>query len=233
MTKLHLGLWGLSAAAIAAAVTGIVYERNTAARVREEIAALQQETRALVSLHRVNTVILAELAEAAELRRDDAAFCHLEAEAAMLRTELQKLARSGGVRSAPFQFQRMQVYSASTVDRPPVPQFQPRPQYPDELQRAGIRGEVLVDFTVDTDGNVQNAHAARSSSPLLAPYAVDAVRRWKFAPGRKQGENVPTRLQVPIVFELDPEAPSPPLHDPDAGTATHRDNPFVVRGQGP
>jgi len=31
---------------------------------------------------------------------------------------------------------------------------------------------------------------------------VQAVSKWKFKAGRKSGKNVPTHMQVPIVFTL-------------------------------
>ena len=71
-----------------------------------------------------------------------------------------------------------------------------------EMRRAGIAGEVLVEFLVDTEGDVQNAFSAKSSQKEFESAAVQAVSKWKFRPGRKNGQNVVTRMQVPIVFTL-------------------------------
>ena len=35
--------------------------------------------------------------------------------------------------------------------------------------------------------------------------AVQAVTKWKFKAGKKGGRNVPTHMQVPIVFTLNDE----------------------------
>jgi protein TonB len=70
------------------------------------------------------------------------------------------------------------------------------------MRRAGISGEVVVDFLVDTNGDVQNAYAVRSSQREFEAAAVQAVSKWKFKPGRKGGRNVITHMQVPIVFTL-------------------------------
>ena len=67
---------------------------------------------------------------------------------------------------------------------------------------AGISGEVLVDFIVDTNGDVRNAFAAHSSQREFEATAVQAVTKWKFRPGRKNGHAVFTHMQVPIVFTL-------------------------------
>jgi protein TonB len=96
----------------------------------------------------------------------------------------------------------IEVFDISKLDQAPVAKFQARPQYPFEMRRAGIAGEVLVDFIVDSNGDVRNAYAARSSQREFESAAVQAVSKWKFRPGKKGGRNVNTHMQVPIVFTL-------------------------------
>jgi protein TonB len=96
----------------------------------------------------------------------------------------------------------VEVFDISKLDQQPVPRFQARPQYPFEMRRAGISGEVLVDFIVDTNGDVRNAYAVRSSQREFEAAAVQAVSKWKFKAGRKNGHAVYTHMQVPIVFTL-------------------------------
>ena len=105
----------------------------------------------------------------------------------------------------PNMFKGMKVFDISMLDQQPTPKFQARPQYPFEMRRAGIAGEVVVDFIVDTNGDVQNAYALRSSQREFESAAVQAVGKWKFKPGRKGGRDVPTHMQVPIVFTLNEE----------------------------
>ncbi|MBM3853833.1 MAG: energy transducer TonB [Verrucomicrobia bacterium] len=105
----------------------------------------------------------------------------------------------------PNMFRGMKVFDISMLDQIPVPKFQARPQYPFEMRRAGISGDVLVDFIVDTNGDVQNAYALRSSQREFEAAAVQAVSKWKFKAGRKGGRDVPTHMQVPIVFTLNEE----------------------------
>ncbi len=105
----------------------------------------------------------------------------------------------------PNMFRGMKVFDISMLDQTPIPKFQARPQYPFEMRRAGIAGEVVVDFIVDTAGDVQNAYALRSSQREFEAAAVQAVSKWKFKPGRKGGRDVPTHMQVPIVFTLNEE----------------------------
>lgn len=60
---------------------------------------------------------------------------------------------------------------------------QPPPRYPADALRAGTSGEVLVEFTVGTDGSVTSARVVRSTPPrVFDREAVNAAKRWKFAP---------------------------------------------------
>jgi periplasmic protein TonB len=59
----------------------------------------------------------------------------------------------------------------------------PAPKYPPEALRAGQSGEVLVEFTVSTDGSVDNVRVVRGNPPrVFDREAVAAVKRWRFQP---------------------------------------------------
>jgi periplasmic protein TonB len=96
----------------------------------------------------------------------------------------------------------VRAFDISLLDQPPVARFQTPPQYPFELRRQKVTGEAVVDFIVDTEGNVRNAYAIRSTHPEFGDAAVQAVVKWKFKPGRKGGRDVNTHMQVPLVFTL-------------------------------
>jgi protein TonB len=96
----------------------------------------------------------------------------------------------------------IEVFDISKLDQVPVARVQVKPQYPFEMRRSGVGGEVIVDFIVDTNGEVRNAYAARSTQHEFESAAVQAVSRWKFRPGKKGGRAVNTHMQVPIVFTL-------------------------------
>ena len=100
------------------------------------------------------------------------------------------------------QFRGMQVFDIGSLDQQPQARLQQQPQYPFEMRRAGIVGEVLVDFIVDSNGDVQNAYAIKSTQREFEANAVQAVSKWKFKPGRKGGRAVNTHMQVPLVFKL-------------------------------
>ncbi len=97
------------------------------------------------------------------------------------------------------------IFDPRALDRTPVARFQARPDYPFEMKRTGVAGEVLVEFVVAADGSVRDVRAVRSSQREFEDAAVRAVSKWTFRPGQKDGRNVPTRMQVPIVFSLNEE----------------------------
>jgi protein TonB len=94
------------------------------------------------------------------------------------------------------------LFNLADLDQPPSPTVRVSPVYPYEMRRAGVSGEVLVGFIVDSTGLVRDVHAVRSSRREFADEAVRAVLQWKFSPGRRSGVPVNTRMQVPLVFNL-------------------------------
>ncbi len=90
----------------------------------------------------------------------------------------------------------------SASDRKPTPISMPTPDYPDELRRERISGVVLVEFIIGKDGNVVEAKAKKSPDERLSRLAEDAVMKWKFEPGIKDGAPVEVRAAMPITFDL-------------------------------
>jgi protein TonB len=74
-----------------------------------------------------------------------------------------------------------------------------RPVYPKEAQALGIQGVVIVEVVVDEDGAVTDAKVLRSI-PLLDDEALRAVRTWRFAPTKVNGQAVPVRMNVSVSF---------------------------------
>lgn len=97
------------------------------------------------------------------------------------------------------------LFNLADLDQQPQARVQVQPQYPFEMRRAGISGEVVVAFIVSSNGDVVEAYAVRSTQREFESPAIQAVMKWKFRPGRRGGRNVNTRMQVPIVFNLSDE----------------------------
>ena len=95
------------------------------------------------------------------------------------------------------------IFDLSALDQRPVARGRINPIYPANLKRSGLKGEVLVEFIVDSTGNVQNAFVVKSSHQGFDDAALQAVSRARFQPGRKGGAAVNTRVQLPIGFSIE------------------------------
>ncbi|MBI5382624.1 MAG: energy transducer TonB [Opitutae bacterium] len=95
-----------------------------------------------------------------------------------------------------------QIYNLKELDSIPVVRYQAKPVYPFALRSAGITGEVVVAFIVEADGEVHAVEAVRSTQKEFESAAVEAVSKWKFKAGKKDGRTVATRMQVPIKFSI-------------------------------
>jgi protein TonB len=97
------------------------------------------------------------------------------------------------------------LFDVANLDQPPVLRVPVNPNYPFEMRRAGISGEVTVEYIVDSNGNVAQAQVVRSSQREFESPALQAVLKWKFRPGKKGGRAVNTRVQQVITFNLNDE----------------------------
>ncbi len=95
------------------------------------------------------------------------------------------------------------LFDINNLDQKPVGRVQNPPQYPYEMSRAGISGEVVVEFIINANGDVVDTRVIRSSHREFEVPAMQAVQKWKFKPGRKSGKNVSTRVSQLIEFNLE------------------------------
>jgi TonB family protein len=89
----------------------------------------------------------------------------------------------------------------SSVDFKPVPIDQRKPILPEGTQRLGKRANVTIEFTVNTNGAVENPTVYYASDPECGESALAAVQTWKFEPALKKGRPVQCRMRVPIEFD--------------------------------
>jgi protein TonB len=75
------------------------------------------------------------------------------------------------------------------------------PIYPDIARRARISGRVVLEVTIDEEGNV-TAWKAKQGHPVLVEAAVQAVKQWKYSPTLLNGEPVQVVSTVNINFIL-------------------------------
>jgi len=85
--------------------------------------------------------------------------------------------------------------------RPPRALLKSAPDYPALARSARIEGDVVLDATIDAQGNVLDARVV-SGHPLLYDAALNAVRKWKFEPTYLNDEPVPIQMNVTVSFRM-------------------------------
>ncbi|WP_047538064.1 energy transducer TonB [Methylotenera versatilis] len=80
----------------------------------------------------------------------------------------------------------------------------PAPDYPPTSRRLGEEGRVLMKVLVSADGSAENVQIEKSSgSERLDNAAVNAVKRWRFIPAKKNNQALSAYVIVPVKFSLD------------------------------
>jgi TonB family protein len=76
-------------------------------------------------------------------------------------------------------------------------------KYPSEARRKGIEGAVLILFTVDEDGKVQNPRVVNGDRDYFNQEALRVVHKFpRWIPGEVDGIPAPVQVSVPIEFRL-------------------------------
>lgn len=130
------------------------------------------------------------------------------AESGMFRLTLAEAGRplEAEVRAAASSSMRPEsAYFDFQVDQPVAPIPGPgAPRYPDVLRSAGIEGEVLAQFVVDTLGHIEvsSFRAIRTSNDLFEAAVRAALPSMRFVPAEVGGRKVRQFVQQPFVFAL-------------------------------
>ena len=74
-----------------------------------------------------------------------------------------------------------------------------QPVYPAEARRMHVEGSVVIDAVVTAQGQVDELKLV-SGDPLLAPAAMDAVRRWRYTPYSLNGKPIAKETRITISF---------------------------------
>ena len=84
----------------------------------------------------------------------------------------------------------------------PIVLLKPEPEYSEEARRAKLTGKVVLTIDVNTLGQAQNFRVVQSLGLGLDERAVEAVKRWKFRPGTRNGKPIVTPAIVEVYFRL-------------------------------
>jgi protein TonB len=76
------------------------------------------------------------------------------------------------------------------------------PEYSEEARKAKFQGTVVLMIVVDEKGMPRNIRVVRPLGLGLDEKAIEAVQRWRFKPGMKDGHAVATEATVEVNFRL-------------------------------
>ena len=98
-----------------------------------------------------------------------------------------------------------QPYFEFQVEKPVVPApGSISPRYPDMLRQAGVEGEVLAQFVVDTTGKAEagSLKILKSSHDMFVQSVKNALPQMKFIPAEVGGRRVKQLVQQPFTFSI-------------------------------
>lgn len=75
--------------------------------------------------------------------------------------------------------------------------------YPQEAEKAGIQGRVIVKFVIEADGTVTHPEIVRGVSPEVDAEVLRLIASMpKWTPGKVSGKEVASYFTLPVVFRL-------------------------------
>jgi len=79
---------------------------------------------------------------------------------------------------------------------------QVEPEYSEEARKARWQGTVVLALVVDDQGRPQNLRVLRSPGLGLDQKAIEAIEKWRFKPGMKDGKPVAVWATIEVNFHL-------------------------------
>jgi TonB family protein len=76
------------------------------------------------------------------------------------------------------------------------------PEYSEEARKAKFQGTVVLSVVVDESGRPREIRVTQAVGLGLDEKAIDAVRQWRFQPGRRAGKPVAVLAIVEVNFRL-------------------------------
>jgi protein TonB len=94
------------------------------------------------------------------------------------------------------------VYKVGAGVSSPVVVVKVDPEYSEEARKVKLSGSVLLAIIVDTEGRARDIHVSRSLGMGLDEKAIEAVEKWRFKPGMRNGQAVNVRATIEVNFRL-------------------------------
>jgi TonB family protein len=95
-----------------------------------------------------------------------------------------------------------QVYRVGGDVKPPRVLQRVDPRYPPAMIAAKLGATVTARCTIDRNGAVRDIDIIQSTFPAFNPAVVEAMSRWRFAPGSLNGNAVDTVFELTVRFAV-------------------------------
>jgi len=115
-----------------------------------------------------------------------------------IRVEFSKVSEAGSGTSAAQAESPVPVTAEDMHDRLV---YKVAPVYPPLARQARIQGTVILRIIINKLGEVRDTQLL-NGHPMLAPAAVEAVKKWRYIPYESDGETVEIQTDVQIIFRL-------------------------------
>ena len=115
-----------------------------------------------------------------------------------IRVDFSKASEGGTGTSAPQAESPVLVTAEDMHDRVV---YKVAPVYPPLARQARIQGTVILRIIIDKLGEVRDTRLV-NGHPMLAPAAVEAVKKWRYVPYESDGETVEIQTDVQVIFSL-------------------------------
>src|SRR3989441_4584849 len=101
-----------------------------------------------------------------------------------------------------IQLSPIEIRAPASTSQPFVPaayRETPLPSYPSAAREQGLEGVVVLGVLVGVNGRaVEISVRTSSGARVLDDAAVDAVRRWRFAPAEERPPTGQNRVEIPL-----------------------------------
>jgi TonB family protein len=97
---------------------------------------------------------------------------------------------------------RPDAYRVGPAVSAPALIYKTEPEYTEEARQAELQGTVLLYVQISPEGIATNTRVLRGIGMGLDEKAMDAVAKWRFKPGMKDGRPVTVEAQIEVNFRL-------------------------------
>lgn len=126
---------------------------------------------------------------------------HLKPLLRTIEIDPKQITRANIIPKFPVFIEDNRIYPDTAVQKKPVILHLVKPDYPSLARRAGQEGFVILSLVINKKGDLEQI-SVYESNPLFDDAAIEAVKKFKFAPAFQDDHPVKVRMNIPFQFTL-------------------------------